>query len=144
MPTDIGTIALFQSTLFDASKPPVPDIESNPAGRELADYFIALLSEKQIATTVPVCGEGGWEWDVRLGTEIYSLFVHWAPLKRPQQDYWVLQLDRRRSFVRVLLQKITPAELVEPIIHVMRNIIESNSTFTNVEWLTLAKYKTIC
>ena len=96
------------------------DIESDPerlttlTARAPAEAILAALRSRDYRTNVdpPYDGEGGWHFTVEIGVHTFGVFTLWTGIA--DQDYFAVQLERKRGVFAALFGKRVQDERLEP------------------------------
>jgi len=135
-------VVVFATDLFDQSWPSQGDPNFPPLGEDAAVYFCRKLGVLQVEVleNTPLMGEGGWHWTARIGRNVYCVFLHWAAIGRPETEFWVIQLDRKRGILNRVFAGDDASCDMSAMVAVHSQIIGGEPRFHDVQWLTAAQF----
>lgn len=138
-------IAIFQNDSFSRKWPEGSDadLERDPWGRDCAEFLMVQLSAANVAarTGEPVEGEGGWSFTVEMLSCTIKVFVMWAPIGDPPEDYWTVHLRKAQSPLMKLFRKQESNREWLRIRSLIETILTSDPATKNFRWVTLEEFK---
>src|SRR5690242_16151233 len=122
------SIAVFRSDAFDHSWPEDgSDPNAVPPGRDLAEYLKAELAKVNIVVRGPFKDADGWVVYGDIENVPFSLFIHCVPIGTPPADYWTIQSQIRRGFLKSLFGSRKPSEELQPLVKILISLLSHDT-----------------
>ncbi|HEX9061004.1 MAG TPA: hypothetical protein VF941_12565 [Clostridia bacterium] len=141
-------IVIFTSDMFDLSlNEEEEDPNIIPLGEDVAEFLIDKLKKCGIEVSEAFEDECGWDIDITIQKQKYTAYIHWAPLGRKDekaQDYWVIQLNTKKSLLKSLFGKYEVDYIkLEPLCNIVHKILADERRISNIKWLDLSEFSKI-